>query len=308
MKTKLLSNKINYQLSTMLIISLIIISMNLLISGCGAQHGTSQDKQEGKPIQIKGSDTMVNLVQAWAEKFSIEKKETNLSITGGGSGTGFAALLNKTCDICMSSRSIEDQEIATAKKIGINPIEHIVGLDGLMVIVNPENTIERLTLDQVRDIFMGTAKNWSEVGGKKSAIVILSRESNSGTHTFFKEKVLRHGNKNGKEEFSPHALLMPSSQAIVNEVVQNPHAVGYVGLGYLSPQLKSLLLAKPNTSDYIAPSIENVMRNVYPVSRPLFLYTDGEQQGIIKEFIDFALSVEGQAIVRELDFVPLVKK
>jgi phosphate transport system substrate-binding protein len=303
MKVILHTKKINYKLS-----GIIAVSLLFLILCCGAQNGRKNENRQSKPIQIKGSDTMVNLVQAWAEKFSLEKGETNLSITGGGSGTGFAALLNKTCDICMSSRGIEDQEIETAKKSNIKPLEHIVGLDGLMVIVNPENNIDRLTLDQVRDIFMGTVKNWSEVGGKKSAIVILSRESNSGTHTFFKENVLRHGDKKGKEEFSPHALLMPSSQAIVNEVVQNPHAVGYVGLGYQSSQLKALLLAKPKTQDFIAPSIENVMSNLYPVSRPLFLYTDGEQHGVVKDFIEFALSGEGQVIVRELDFVPLVKK
>ena len=275
------------------------------IMGCTAGKTDKQAGIDMKEIQIKGSDTIVNLVQAWAEEFSKENPKINIGITGGGSGTGFAALLNGTCDIAMASRSIEDKEKKQAEERKINPVQFTVGLDGLIVIVNPKNPVSKLTLSQIRDIFTANTVNWKDLSGKDSKIVILSRESNSGTHMFFKEHVLRGGNKKGKEEFSPKALLMSSSQTIVNEVAQNPHAVGYVGIGYINPGLKSIAVAKDAGSKYIKPSVENVMNNSYPISRPLYLYTDGEAKGSVKMFIDFTFSKEGQKIVKKVDFVPV---
>lgn len=258
-------------------------------------------------IQIKGSDTMVNLGQAWAEKYMQENPGEFIAVTGGGSGTGFSSLISGTCDIVMSSRSIKDKEIALAKQRGINPFEIKVALDGLAVVVNPKNPVSKLTLDQIAKIFTGKITNWKEVGGLDYNIVILSREVNSGTHVYFKEHVLRKGDPNGKEEFAPGALLLSSSQAIADEVAQNPSAIGYYGMGYISSKQKPIMVAKDEKSEYETPTIENVVNGKYPISRPLFLYTNGQPQGLVKKFVDFCLSKEGQDIVLKTDFVPIIK-
>lgn len=274
--------------------------------GCSRPH-TGNSGGDGQSLQIKGSDTIVNLVQKWAEEFAVQYPGVVIGVTGGGSGTGFAALLNKTCDIAMSSREIEDKEVQKAAQNGINPRGYVIGLDGLAVVVHPENPVRNLTMDQLRDIFMARSTTWKDFGGPDMKIVILSRESNSGTHMFFKEHVLRRGNKKGVEEFSPSALLMPSSQAIADEIMQNPHAIGYVGMGYLGPDLRAIAVAVTDTAPFVEPTIDTVLDNSYPISRPLYLYTDGNPTGAVKEFIDFGMSDEGQRIVRATDFVPIKK-
>ncbi len=256
-------------------------------------------------IQVKGSDTMVNLGQAWAEQYMQENPAELVAVTGGGSGTGFSSLISGTCDIAQASRTIKNKEVALAKQKGVNPYEIKVGLDGLAVVVNPKNTVDKLTLDQLARIFTGKITNWKEVGGHDAAIVLLSREVNSGTHVYFKEHVLRKNDPASKEEFAPTALMLPSSQAIADEVAQNPDAIGYYGMGYLSPKQKPVHVAKDAQSEYVEPSIDNVVKGKYPISRPLFLYTNGEPQGLVKKFVDFVLSKEGQGIVLKTDFVPI---
>ncbi len=256
-------------------------------------------------IQIKGSDTMVNLGQAWAEKYMEKNPGDFIAITGGGSGTGFSSLISGTCDIAMSSRNIKEKEIALAKLKGINPNEIKVALDGLAVVVNPKNPISKLTLTQLADIFTGRISNWKELGGKDEKIVILSREVNSGTHVYFKEHVLRKNDPNSKEEFAPRVLLLSSSQAIADEVAGNSAAIGYYGMGYISSKQKPIMVAKDEKAEYEAPTIENVINGKYPISRPLFLYTNAEPQGLVKKFIDFCLYKEGQDIVLKTDFVPI---
>jgi phosphate transport system substrate-binding protein len=228
-----------------------------------------------------------------------------VAVTGGGSGTGFSSLISGTCDIAMSSRSIKDKEIALAKQRGINPFEIKVALDGLAVVVNPKNPVSKLTLDQLAKIFTGKITNWKEVGGLDSNIVILSREVNSGTHVYFKEHVLRKGDPNSKEEFAPGALLLSSSQAIADEVAGNSAAIGYYGMGYISSRQKDVAVAKDEKSEYVASTIENVINGKYPISRPLFLYTNGQPRGLVKKFVDYVLSKEGQDIVVKTDFVPI---
>lgn len=256
-------------------------------------------------IQVKGSDTMVNLAQAWAEKYMEKNPAEFIAVTGGGSGTGFSSLISGTCDIAMSSRNIKEKEIALAQKKGKNPNEIKVGLDGLAVVVSPKNPVSRLTLAQLAGIFSGKITNWKDVGGVDQKIVILSREVNSGTHVYFKEHVLRGNNLNSKEEFAPSALMLPSSQAIADEVASNPSAIGYYGMGYISPKQKAVFVAKDEKSEYEEPIISNVVSGKYPISRPLFIYTDGAPQGAVKKFIDYALSKEGQEIVLQTDFVPV---
>jgi phosphate transport system substrate-binding protein len=248
---------------------------------------------------------MVNLAQAWAEKYMEKNPAEFIAVTGGGSGTGFSSLISGTCDIAMSSRNIKEKEIALAQKKGKNPNEIKVGLDGLAVVVSPKNPVSRLTLAQLAGIFSGKITNWKDVGGVDQKIVILSREVNSGTHVYFKEHVLRGNNLNSKEEFAPSALMLPSSQAIADEVASNPSAIGYYGMGYISPKQKAVFVAKDEKSEYEEPIISNVVSGKYPISRPLFIYTDGAPQGAVKKFIDYALSKEGQEIVLQTDFVPV---
>ncbi len=256
-------------------------------------------------IQIKGSDTMVNLGQAWAERYMEKNTGDFIAVTGGGSGTGLSSLISGTCDIAMSSRNIKEKEIALAQKKGINPNEIKVALDGLAVVVNPGNPISKLTLAQLADIFTGRVTNWKEAGGKDERIVILSREVNSGTHVYFKEHVLRKNDPNSKEEFAPTALMLSSSQAIADEVAGNRAAVGYYGMGYISKKQKPLAIAKDEKSEYEVPTIEDVINGKYPISRPLFLYTNGVPGGLVKKFVDFTLSKEGQDIILATDFVPI---
>jgi len=273
----------------------------LIITGCTVSESNKSF------IQIKGSDTMVNLGQAWAEKFMEINQTDFVAVTGGGSGTGFSSLINGTCDIAMSSRSIKDKEIALAKQKGINPNEIKVALDGLAVVVNPANPVSKLTIKQLADIFIGRITNWKDLGGPDKKIVLLSREVNSGTHVYFKEHVLRKNDPKSKEEFAPDALLLSSSQAIADEVAGNDAGIGYYGMGYVSAKQKPISIAKDENSEYEAPTIENVINGKYPISRPLFFYTNGEPQGLVKKFVDFALSKEGQAIVLATDFVPITQ-
>lgn len=277
----------------------------ILTVSCAAIFVSDVLSESQGSIQIKGSDTMVNLGQAWAEEFNKANPAVNVAVTGGGSGTGIAALISGTCDIAECSRAMEPKEIGHAEAKGVNPVQQVVALDGIAVVVNPKNPVKNMTMDQLRDIFMGNVKNWKEFGGKDAPIVMLSREVNSGTHLFFKEHVLRRGNAKAPEEFSPYALLMPSSQAIADEVANNEEAIGYYGMGYISSAQKTIAVAKDANSPYIEPTVEVVKLNIYPISRPLYIYTNGEPKDVTKKFVEFVFSKDGQEIVRELDFVPV---
>ena len=274
------------------------------ISFASAENQSPSEESQNS-IQIKGSDTMVNLGQAWAEAFMHKYPQAFVAVTGGGSGTGISALLSDTCDIAETSRKMKQKELDEAQKKGIEPIELTVALDGLAVVVNPKNPVNQLTIDELADIFTGKIKNWKEVGGTNAPIVILSREVNSGTHVYFKEHVLHKGNEKGPEEFDEGALLMPSSQAIADEITQNPDAIGYYGMGYSNPTQKILAIAKDKNGPYLAPTIDDVKNGTYYISRPLLMYTNGQPTGLIKDFIDFVLSAEGQEIVKQIDFVPI---
>jgi len=270
-----------------------------------AAGGCSRKQSAANSLQIKGSDTMVNLGQAWAEAFMKIEPKISVAVTGGGSGTGIASLLAKTCDIAECSRELKAEEIALGKQKGFEPRQIIVALDGLAVIVHPANPVSRLTLGQLAQIFTGSIRDWKDVGGTPGPIVVLSREVNSGTHVYFKEHVLRRGKVDGKEEFAPDALLLPSSQAIADEVAQNPAAIGYYGMGYVTSKQKAVAVALDAAAPYVEPTIANVLAKTYPISRPLLFVTHGQPQGPVDRFIDFVLSPEGQKIVSRLDFVPV---
>jgi phosphate transport system substrate-binding protein len=256
-------------------------------------------------IQNKGSDTMVNLALAWAENYQKINSNISISVTGGGSGTGLASLANNTVDIANASRKIKDEEIELVEKTGHTPIEFTVARDAIAVIVNPQNPIEQLTLEQVSRIYRGEVNNWKELGGENRPIVRLSRETNSGTHVYFLEEVVRLGDKEDKTIFSADTLLLPSSEGIIAEVRDNPNAIGYDGLGYITQEVKVLALAQSTGGDYILPSVQTVNAATYPIARDLYMYTLDEPTGAIKEYIDWILQPQAQEIVSQLGFVPI---
>jgi phosphate transport system substrate-binding protein len=278
-----------------------------LLTSCGSSNSSPASDSPAKYIENKGSDTIVNLALAWAEKYQSDHPDVRISVTGGGSGTGIAALVNGTVDIANASRKIKDEETAEAQSNGVEPIEHIIARDAIAVIVNPNNPVSELTLQQISDIYSGKYTNWQEVGGEDRPIVRLSRETNSGTHVYFLETVLRLGSKEDKTLFSMDTLLLPSSEGIISEVRDNPNAIGYDGLGYVPKDLKMVAIAKEAGGAYVLPSIETVNDKSYAIARDLYMYTNGEPTGIVKEYLDWILSDEAQVIVAELGFVPVLK-
>ncbi len=286
----------------------LVISL-LLLTGC-AQAPTSTDGGTTVPaaasyIQNKGSDTLVNVALAWAERYQQEHPEVSISVTGGGSGTGLAALVNKTVDIANASRKINADETASAKKNGIDPVEFVVARDAIGVIVNPKNPVTALTMQQVSDIYTGRISNWSEVGGENRPIVRLSRETNSGTHVYFLESVIRLGSKTNKDIFSADTLLLPSSEGIISEVRDNPNAIGYDGLGYITSEVKVIGIAPADGKPAVLPSVETVNSGKYPIARDLYMYTPGEPTGAVKAYLEWVVTPEAQEIVRQLGFVPI---
>jgi len=248
---------------------------------------------------------MVNLALAWAEAYQSEHPDVRIAVTGGGSGTGIAALINGTVDIANASRAIKKEEVDRAQANHILPVEHVVARDAIAVIVHPSNPVERLTLQQISDIYTGKIINWKQVGGEDRPIVLLSRESNSGTHVFFLEQVIRLGDSKSKALFAPETLLLPSSEGITAEARQNPNAIGYDGLGYVTPEVKVLAVAGKPEGPFVPPSIESVNEGTYPIARDLYMYTSGQPAGPIQDYLEWIFSPAGQAIVGELGFVPL---
>ena len=277
------------------------------LAACGtqtAQVGTAVPGAQAA-IQNKGSDTMVNLALAWAEAYGPSHPEVQIAVTGGGSGTGIAALINGTVDMANASRAIKDEERAQAEANGIEPVEHVVAADAIAIVVHPSNPVNGLTIPELAAIFSGKITNWQEVGGEDRPIVLLSRESNSGTHVFFLEEVVRQGNKDDKTLFSPDTLLMPSSEGISAEVRQNPNAIGYDGLGYVTADQKVVAVAPAEGQPYVLPAIDTVKDGTYPIARDLYIYTIGQPQGAILAYLEWIMGPEGQAIVKDLGFVPL---
>ncbi|MCD6289516.1 MAG: phosphate ABC transporter substrate-binding protein [Anaerolineae bacterium] len=290
------------------IASVLLCGIVLLSTGCGLRSSdqmvTGGAPAEAKTIENKGSDTLVNLALAWAETYMKEHPDVRISVTGGGSGTGIAAMINGTVDIANASRRMKPEEIAAARANNINPVEFVVARDAVAVVVHPSNPVNGLTLQQISDIYTGKIINWKEVGGEDRPIVLLSRESSSGTYVYFLEHAVRLGNKHSDLLFSPDTLLMPSSEGISAEIRQNPNAIGYDGLGYVTPDQKVLAIARDANGPYVLPSIETVNDGSYPIARPLFMYTAGEPTGHIKEYLDW-IRTDGQALVPKLGFVPL---
>lgn len=277
------------------------VVLALALVGCGG-NDTAESSDGDQPageeltgsINVEGSDTMVNVAQAWAEGFQTENPGVMVSIKGGGSGTGIAALINGTVDFANASREMKDEETVQAEDKGIAPVETEVAKDGIGVVVHPDNGVTGLSIDQLGKIYRGEITNWKEVGGADAAIVLLSRDSSSGTYEYFKEEVV------GKEkEYAKEAKLLASTQAIVDETKNNPNAIGYVGVGYITPDVKVVEV------DGVAASVDAVLDGSYVLSRGLYMYSNGEPAGVMKAYLDWILGAEGQKVVEEQGFVPI---
>jgi len=281
------------------------VVMIFFLTACASVSAQSPETSPITTIENKGSDTMVNLALAWAEAYQKEHPEVNLSVTGGGSGTGIASLQNGTADIANASRSMKEEEANDLRAKGLEPVEHIVARDAIAVIVNLSNPVQELSLQQVSDIYSGKINNWIEVGGEDRPIVRLSRETNSGTHVYFLETVLRLGDSENKTLFSTDTLLLPSSVGILSEVRDNPNAIGYDGLGYVTNEVKMVALSANPGGAYVLPSAETVNQDLYPVARDLYMYTAGEVSPEVQDYLDWIMGATAQAIVQELGFVPI---
>jgi phosphate transport system substrate-binding protein len=281
----------------------------LLIQSCTADQNasTSSSTTTSYYLENKGSDTIVNLALAWAEAYQKIHPEVRISVSGGGSGTGLTALINGSIPLANASRQIKDEEVEAARANGLDPQEFIIARDAIAVIVNPENPVEHLTLQQLSAIYRGEINNWSEVGGEDRPIVRLSRETNSGTHVFFLEEVVRLGSKEDKTIFAADTLLLPSSEGIISEVRDNPNAIGYDGLGYVTDEVKMVALSSLETPDeYVLPSIDTVNDGSYSISRNLYMYTGNPPVGELKAYLAWITSVDAQQIVTMLGFVPII--
>lgn len=249
-------------------------------------------------VQVKGSDTLINMVQKLSEVYMAKKPGTAIAVTGGGSGTGIAGLINKRCDIANSSRGIKSSEVEQANKKGVDPKRIVVAIDALSIIVNKNNPVDKLTVDQIGKIYRGEIKNWSEVGGADLPVTLYGRQSNSGTYDFMKESVMFG-------EYSPTLKSMNGNAQIVESITHDSSGIGYVGIGYAKDAsgIKSIKVAARQGSEYYDPfNYMDVKTGRYPISRPLNQYINGTPKGIVKDFIIFELSAEGQAIIEKEGF------
>lgn len=261
-------------------------------------------------IQNKGSDTLVNVAQAWAESYSKLNPKVAVAVSGGGSGTGVAAMINGTVDIANASRKMKDEEMAHAKKQGQTPIEHVVGYDALAVYLHKDNPINSLSLDQIARIYgrIDTMSSWSDLGIKipgcsSGKMVVVSRQNNSGTYAYFKKAIL---GKKGKYRMG--TLDMHGSKDVVDLVEKTPCAIGYSGLAYATDHVKKLCVSKKTKGSCVNPSVETAVDRSYPIARPLFMYTNGEPTGPIKEYLSWVLSKEGQCIIMKKGYAPMMPK
>ncbi len=301
------------KLKTYSVLLLLVIGLVFLGIGCTEKNkGGSSPAQKtsseapvqeatggAQSISVKGSDTVLPLAQAEAEEFMAKNSGKSVTVTGGGSGVGIAALIDGEVNIATASREIDANETEAAKKNGVNPVETTVAYDGITGVVNPSNSVSNLTFGQLRGIYNGSISNWKEVGGQDKPISVISRDSSSGTYKDFQKDVLKG------DEYRPDALTQPATGGVVSEVTQNTNAIGYIGFAYLDRSVKALSLDAGNGS--VAPTAESILNGSYPLSRSLYFYTNGEPSGLTKEFIDFVRSENGQKIVSTVGYIPLKK-
>jgi phosphate transport system substrate-binding protein len=263
----------------------LILSLLCLFLSTGAAFAES--------IVIKGSTTVLPIAQETLEAYMKSNPGVNISLSGGGSGDGIKALIDKSTDIANSSREIKDKEVELAKSKGVNPVATVIAIDAIIPIVNPKNKVKNLTIDQLSQIYQGKIKNWKEVGGDDLQIVVISRDSSSGTFEAWAEMVLN------KAKVAPTAQMQASNGAIVQAISKNRYAIGYIGLGYLNKSVKPLMV------NGIQASMKTALSKEYPVARPLYMYTSGQPAGEVAKFINFVLSPAGQKLVAKTGYVLL---
>ena len=282
------------------------LAMAILIvmtSACGRPQGGDESRAV---IQNKGSDTLVNVAQAWAEAYKEVNPNLAVAVTGGGSGTGISAMINGTVDLANASRKMKERELASARENGIEPVEHVVGYDALAVYLHHDNPMDAISLAQLADIYgeNGTIESWSQLGvevpGCESDEVIrISRQNNSGTYVYFKETVL------GREgEYKLGSRDMHGSKDVVDLVLHTPCAIGYSGLAYATDEVKMPCVSGGEGGECVFPSVETAIDRTYPIARPLFMYTAGEPAGAVKEYLDWILSDDGQCIILDKGYAP----
>lgn len=277
---------------------LLIVLPLLLLVACGGG-------ERRQVIQNKGSDTLVNVAQAWAEAYQTVNPAVVVAVSGGGSGTGIAALINGTVDIANASRAIKDKESKLAKDNGQNPIQHIVGFDALAVFLHADNPLNEISIEQLAEIYgeNGTYVSWPDLGVEvpgcqNQEIVVVSRQNNSGTYAYFRDTVLNKG------DFKLGTRDMHGSKDVVDLVEKTPCAIGYSGLAYATDHVKLGCVAQTTGGDCVSPSVETAVNGSYPIARPLFMYTNGEPTGIVGDYLSWIKSDEGQCIILEKGYAP----
>jgi phosphate transport system substrate-binding protein len=282
-----------------------------LSAGCGAGTPAGGDGRAGKSvIRVEGSDTMVNLAQAWAEEYSKIRPEVSIQVSGGGSGVGIASLIDGVASLANSSRKMKKNELARAEEnTGKIPVEHVVGMDTLAVYVHKDNPLDTITIDQLAGIYGegGTITQWSQLGVQNAAcktgeITRVSRQNNSGTYHYFREAVL------GERDYKLGSIDQSGSKDVVALISRTPCAIGYSGMGYKTDEVKWLKIAAAKGAEGVAPSVEAALDGSYPIARPLLIYTLGEPAGALKDYLDWIRSEAGQQIVIDLGYVPLAER
>ena len=278
--------------------------IGFVFASCGGK-----DDGESASISVNGSDTMLQVGLAWAEAYKTVKPDIPVSVNGEGSGTGIKALINGTVQIAHSSRAIKDSEAASIKeKHGKDPVAHIVGYDGIAVFVHPDNPVKKISLPQLKAVWGegGAIENWKDLGGNDAKITRGGRSNSSGTYAFYKKAVLGKDADGKGIEFKQDTSSMPGSTAVVELCMTTTSAMGYSGMSYKTDQVAWLAVSKEDGAEAYEPSIENVSAGNYPIARPLYIYTVGEPEGVVKEYIDWVKTGGQDALLKE-GFVPLAK-
>jgi len=281
------------------IIALIIV---LAVAAIGGYWWMTSSSPETIQIQQKGSDTLLILAQNWAETYMEENKNVEIVVSGGGSGTGISALINKQIDIADASRQIKQKELDAAAEAGVDPVEWKVALDGISIIVNKDNPINELSYDQLRRIYNGSVIDWSEVGGEDGVVVAYGRQSTSGTYVYFNEEVL------DEDDYRTDKQQLAGNAEIVEAMIQDKNGIGYVGVAYAEArkdELKIVSVRKTESDPVYKPTTENISNGNYPISRYLYRYTDGVPEGGVADYLKFLLNNEGQDLANELGYIAL---
>jgi phosphate transport system substrate-binding protein len=279
-------------------ISISLVTSAVLLTACGGG-------EQRQVIQNKGSDTLVNVAQAWAEAYQTVNPSVVVAVSGGGSGTGIAALINGTVDLANASRAIKDKETALAEKNGQDPVQHTVGFDALAIFLHGDNPLDEISIEQLAGIYGdgGEIMNWTDLGVevpgcKGQEIVVVSRQNNSGTYAYFRDAVL------GKSDFKLGTRDMHGSKDVVDLVEKTPCAIGYSGLAYATDHVKLGCVAQETGGACVSPSVDTAIDGSYPIARPLFMYTNGEPTGHVGDYLNWIKSDEGQCIILEKGYAP----